>query len=216
VFLTVARNAINVEDTYAPFPRQRKDDIATGRFTAAVQGLAKDRSRLQACEMHQVHRGLCMTSSTKRAPRMSAQWKDMPRARKIFRLCGRIHQRANRQGSLTGGDSSRRALTSINRGGERRPLQGIIYLLRQGDSECIKSCTCHGNTNESADVMQQEVEAFRGRKLRSKTDIRLVLTALIVAHEHHPPLLHRTNCFGNAEITSCQVRVVVHMIFVPP
>ena len=63
--------------------------------------------------------------------------------------------------------------------------------------------------------MQQEVEMFWRSKLRSKTDIRLVLTLLIVANEHHPSLLHRVNCFGNREITTRQVIVVVHIVFAP-
>src|SRR5260370_19558209 len=100
MFLAVTRNGINIEDTYAPLSRQCKEDTATGGFSAAIQSLTKDRSRLQAGAMHQVHGCLCMASSAKPATRTSAPWKNMPAARAIFCLRGRVSQPPTRQRPL--------------------------------------------------------------------------------------------------------------------
>src|SRR5437773_9092460 len=81
MFLPIACNSIDRNNTYVPLASHVKQKLTVSGFAIGVENLTNDRPRFQTSDTHQIDRCLGMPAPLQRASWACTQWEDMSRIR---------------------------------------------------------------------------------------------------------------------------------------
>ena len=152
--------------------------------TVLVHDLHQCSGRVEASHVTEVDGSLGMATATQHAIVLRIERTDMSWSSEGLRLrCG-VGQRLDRLSTIVGTHTRGTALQLIDGHGERCPQHRrvVLHLMRQ--IEFFTAIQCDGSAEHTTGVLQHEVHFLCRHHLSGDNQVALVLTVLVVDHNH--------------------------------